>query len=69
MRWANLPFAAPAACRQEPRSASFEAHSGAARVLADCEAGRHRGGECVNAQAAVTWADSQARMALYRKVF
>ena len=59
------------ACSAEPRSASyFEAHRDvAARVLADCQAGRHRGQECTNAEAAKVAADAEARMKLYRKSF
>ena len=37
-------------------------HDEAAKVVADCQAGAHRGQECVNAQAAVAAAKRDARM-------
>lgn len=60
-----------AACSPEPRSASyFEAHQDeAAKVVADCQTGAHRGQECVNAQAGVAAAKRDARMDAYRKGF
>ena len=66
-----LTLAVLAACSPEPRSASyFEAHQEeAAKVVADCQTGAHRGQECVNAQAAVAAAKRDARMDAYRKGF
>lgn len=60
-----------AACSPEPRSASyFEAHPGeAAKIVADCQTGSHRGQECVNAQAAVAAAKRDARIEAYRRGF
>lgn len=60
-----------AACSPEPRSASyFEAHRDeAAKVVADCQTGAHRGQECSNAQAAVAAAKRDERMDAYRKGF
>lgn len=60
-----------AACSPEPRSASyFAAHPDeAAKVVADCKAGAHRGQECVNAEAGVAFAKRDARMDAYRKGF
>jgi hypothetical protein len=60
-----------AACSPQPRSTSyFQAHHDeAAKVVADCQAGAHRGQECVNAQAAVAAAKRDARMDAYRKGF
>jgi hypothetical protein len=60
-----------AACSPEPRSASyFEAHAEeAAKVVADCRTGAHRGQECTNAQTAVAAAKRDERMEGYRKGF
>lgn len=60
-----------AACSPEPRSASyFAAHADeAAKVVADCKAGAHRGQECVNAEAGVASAKRDARIDAYRKGF
>lgn len=60
-----------AACSPEPRSASyFEAHpEDAAKVVADCQTGAHRGQECSNAQTAVAAAKRDERMDAYRKGF
>lgn len=66
-----LTVAGLAACAPQPRSASyFEAHQDeAAKVVADCQTGAHRGQECVNAQASVAAAKRDARMNAYRKGF
>ncbi len=66
-----LALAALSACSPEPRSATyFEAHQEeAAKVVADCQTGAHRGQECVNAQAGVAAAKRDARMDAYRKGF
>ena len=58
-----------AGCSPVPRSAAyFEAHrEEAAKVVAGCETGAHRGEECVDAQAGVAAAERQARMAAYRR--
>ncbi|HEX5775440.1 MAG TPA: EexN family lipoprotein [Caulobacteraceae bacterium] len=60
-----------AGCSPEPRStAYFEAHGQeAARVVADCGGGTHRGQECANAQAGIAAVERQARMAAYEKSF
>lgn len=60
-----------AGCSPEPRSAAyFEAHPAeAAKVVADCRSGVHRGDECVNAGAAVAAAARAERMATYEKSF
>jgi hypothetical protein len=60
-----------AACSPQPRAASyFKAHPDeAAKVVAECAAGTHRGAECDNAQAAKAQIDSDARMAEYKKHF
>lgn len=60
-----------AACSPEPRSASyFAAHADeAAKVVADCKSGAHRGQECVNAEAGMASAKRDARMDAYRKGF
>lgn len=54
-----------------PRSASyFEEHpDDAAKVLAGCATGEHRGEECANAQAGQAAAARKARMDAYRKNF
>ena len=67
----GLTLAGLAACSPEPRSATyFEAHQEeAAKVVADCQTGAHRGQECVNAQAAIAAAKRDARMDAYRKGF
>lgn len=67
----GLTLGGMAACSAEPRSASyFEAHQDeAAKVVADCATGAHRGQECVNAQTAVAAAKRDARMDAYRKGF
>ncbi len=59
------------ACSPQPRSADyFIAHQDeAARVVADCKTGAHRGEECVNATAGVAAAESAKRMEAYRKAF
>ena len=66
-----LALAALSACSPDPRSATyFEAHQEeAAKVVADCQTGAHRGQECVNAQAGVAAAKRDARMDAYRKGF
>ncbi|MEW6016935.1 MAG: EexN family lipoprotein [Pseudomonadota bacterium] len=66
-----LALAGLAACSPQPRSSSyFEAHQAeAAKVVADCKTGAHRGQECANAQAAVASAKRDARMDAYRKGF
>ncbi len=53
----------------EPRSAAYfaEHREDAARVLADCASGAHRGPECVNAQAAQVETDREARIESYRR--
>lgn len=60
-----------AACSPEPRSTDyFVAHPDeAARIVADCKTGAHRGQECVNATAGVAAAESAERMKLYKKSF
>lgn len=67
----SLTIASLAACSPQPRSASYsEAHQDeAAKVVADCQAGAHRGQECGNAQAGVAAAKRNARMDAYRKGF
>jgi hypothetical protein len=59
------------ACSREPRSTSyFAAHpADAAKVLANCRAGAHRGAECDNALAAKAAADAKAREDLFRRGF
>jgi hypothetical protein len=59
------------ACSPEPRSTDyFVAHpEEAARVVADCKTGAHRGQECVNATAGVATTESAERMKLYQKSF
>ena len=66
-----LATAALAACSPEPRSAAyFEAHrEEAARIVAGCKTGAHRGGECVNAQAGGAAAAREVRMNAYQKNF
>lgn len=66
-----MTLAALAACSSEPRStAYFEAHpEEAARIVADCKTGAHRGRECVNARAGVAAAARQVRMNAYQKNF
>ncbi|MDB5457643.1 MAG: hypothetical protein JWP92_3228 [Caulobacter sp.] len=72
-RLASLLFLAASlvACSREPRSASyFDAHrQEAAKVVAACKAGAHRGDECLNAQFAMSNARREARMERYRRVF
>ncbi|MFC5342881.1 EexN family lipoprotein (plasmid) [Brevundimonas staleyi] len=53
----------------EPRSAGYfiEHREEAARVLADCATGAHRGAECVAAQAARVETDREARIQSYRR--
>ena len=66
-----LSLAGLAACSPPPRSvAYFEAHRDeAAKVLASCETGAHRGEECVNAKAGPAATAREDRMAAYRKGF
>lgn len=66
-----VAIAGLAACSPEPRSASyFEAHKEeAAKVVADCQTGAHRGQECTNAQTAIAAAKRDERMDAYRKGF
>ena len=66
-----LAALAAVACSPQPRSADyFIAHAEeAARVVADCERGAHRGEECVNAKAGVAAARRDARMDAYKKNF
>ncbi len=61
--------ASMAGCEREPRSADyFVAHrEEAAKVVADCAAGAHRGAECVNAQAAKAETDRESRIESYRR--
>ncbi|MGH6971675.1 MAG: EexN family lipoprotein [Caulobacteraceae bacterium] len=67
----SLTIAGLGACSPQPRSASyFQAHQEeAAKVVADCQTGAHRGEECVNAQAGVAAAKRDARIDAYRKGF
>lgn len=67
----SLTVAGLGACSPQARGASyFEAHADeAAKVVADCQTGAHRGQECVNAQAGVAAAKRNARMDAYRKGF
>jgi hypothetical protein len=60
-----------AGCQPQPRSADyFGAHpTEAARVIADCRTGRHRGEECRTAQAGLAAADADRRLKLFRKSF
>lgn len=60
-----------AACSAEPRSNSyFVAHPEEAKaVLARCEAGGHRGDECVNARASEREMRRRARMEMARRTF
>lgn len=65
-----LAAAGLTACQpSEPRSASYfvEHRDEAARVVADCASGAHRGAECVNAQAAKVETDREARTESYRR--
>ncbi len=57
------------ACDREPRSPSyFIAHPEEADVvLRRCEAGEHRGPECLNAQASREDRQRKARMEYYRR--
>ncbi|WP_431355773.1 EexN family lipoprotein [Caulobacter segnis] len=66
--WACLLLAA---CSAEPRSESyFVAHpEEARRVLEACEAGAHRGDECVNAHASEREIRRRARMEMARRTF
>ncbi len=66
-----LAFAGLAACSPQPRSVSyFQAHQAeAAKVVADCRTGAHRGQECVNAQAGVAASRRDDRIDAYRKGF
>ena len=59
------------ACDPPPRAASyFKAHPDeAGKVVVDCAAGTHRGGECDNAKAAEAQIQSDARLNLYKKSF
>lgn len=68
---AILALAGLAACSPEPRSvAYFQTHRDeAARVVADCATGAHRGQECVNAQAGVAATARDARMNRYKQNF
>ena len=68
---ATLLAIAVSGCSQEPRSvAYFEAHRDeAAKVVAQCAKGSHRGQECVNAQAVVVREAGQKRMNGYRQGF
>jgi len=56
-------------CEASPRSAEYFAArpEEAARVVADCASGAHRGEECVNARAAQIEADRSARIEAYRR--
>ena len=70
-RAAVAALALLAACAPEPRSAAFfEANAEeAARVVAACRTGTHRGEECVNAQAGLAAIARKARMDTYRDQF
>jgi hypothetical protein len=58
-------------CTRAPRSAGyFEAHTGeAAEIIKACATGAARGEECLTAQAGLTAAARDARMAILRKSF
>ena len=60
-----------AGCQPQARDAEhFKVHQAeAARVVANCRAGRHRGRECETAQAGVAAADAERRMKLFRRGF
>lgn len=60
-----------AGCQPAPRSVSyFETHSDeAARIVAACRTGAHRGRECESAQAGLAASQAKARQALFRQGF
>jgi hypothetical protein len=62
---------AATACAPQPRSESFfEAHPDqAARVVAACATGVHRGQECETASAALARVRDDERMKFYRRGF
>jgi hypothetical protein len=70
-RLAILPLALLVACQPEPRSAGyFQAHpEEARRVMQDCRAGAHRGGECDTAQAGLAAYQADKRLEVFKKSF
>ena len=58
-------------CSPQPRGADyFVAHpEEAAKVVADCSTGAHRGDECVNAKAGLAAGARDARIEAYKKGF
>ena len=68
---ATLVAIAVSGCSLEPRSvAYFEAHRDeAAKVVAQCAKGSHRGQECVNAQAGAKADARDERMQSYERNF
>lgn len=60
-----------AGCQPEPRSAEyFEAHpADAARTIAACDAGRHRGRACETALAGQAANEANKRLELFRRSF
>ena len=74
MTRASLPLLAAlalAACSPPVRDVTyFEANPNvAAKVVADCAAGTHRGDECTNARAAESSLRRDKRMEAYKKNF
>jgi len=72
MKFALVALAtAVSACQAQPRSVSyFEEHPDeAARVVAECRTGAHRGRECDDAQAAQSRLQGKARQDLFRRGF
>lgn len=64
-----LPAILLSGCSGEPRSASYftEHPQEAAKVLADCREGAHRGQECQNAELAAANAERDRMIAKYRE--
>ena len=58
-------------CSPEPRSSSYFAANDAERaeVLADCQAGSHRGDECKNAETAKAQAQHRQSMEEFKRGF
>jgi hypothetical protein len=72
MNMAILAIAGVLAGHQpEPRSPQyFQGHpTEAARIMADCTVGRHRGHKCETAQARLAGADADRRQELVRRSF
>lgn len=64
-----LPLLLLTACSAEPRSASYFAENPqeAAKVVADCKSGEHRGQECQHAELAVSNAERDRVIQKYRE--